>query len=313
MKKYRFLWILICLCVLLAAGCKSEDPIQTTTLPTAPATTAPTSTPETTAPPDAREVYHQFTEQMPENIAMDVTVTYEIDVAGFSFSSSSQQQITYLGRNTENFCAKVEESFVSDEFTADYSEVFCDGTVYTELGEQRFAAEMTAEDYVSGYVPAVLLDDSLYETVTIDGDTITFADATALEGWLLDEEAEIVEAGGTVTVAGNSICASYHATYQVGGNTVTVTVQQNFLSSAGTVEKPADPDSYLRTESVDGINEENSAYVARIFEAIPKIAAGEGLTNGYRVITNCGEDGCQSVKHLHFHILGGKKLPEQMA
>ena len=65
--------------------------------------------------------------------------------------------------------------------------------------------------------------------------------------------------------------------------------------------------------SADGINEENSAYVARIFEAIPKIAASEGLTNGYRVITNCGEDGCQTVKHLHFHILGGKKLPDQMA
>ena len=65
--------------------------------------------------------------------------------------------------------------------------------------------------------------------------------------------------------------------------------------------------------SADGVNEQNSTYVARIFEAIPKIAASEGLSNGYRVITNCGEDGCQSVKHLHFHILGGKKLPETMA
>ena len=65
--------------------------------------------------------------------------------------------------------------------------------------------------------------------------------------------------------------------------------------------------------SADGVNAENSHLVARIFEAIPKIAAAEGLTNGYRVITNCGEDGCQSVKHLHFHILGGKKLPDQMA
>ena len=65
--------------------------------------------------------------------------------------------------------------------------------------------------------------------------------------------------------------------------------------------------------SADGINEENCTVVARIFAAIPKIAASEGLTNGYRVITNCGEDGCQSVKHLHFHLLGGKKLPDQMA
>ena len=64
--------------------------------------------------------------------------------------------------------------------------------------------------------------------------------------------------------------------------------------------------------SADGINAENSVYVARIFEAIPQIAAAEGLANGYRVITNCGEDACQTVKHLHFHILGGAQLGEKM-
>lgn len=65
--------------------------------------------------------------------------------------------------------------------------------------------------------------------------------------------------------------------------------------------------------SADEVTPNNSAYVARIFEVIPQIAKEAGLTSGYRVITNCGEDGCQSVKHLHFHLLGGKKLPEQMA
>ena len=65
--------------------------------------------------------------------------------------------------------------------------------------------------------------------------------------------------------------------------------------------------------SADEIGTQNSSYVAAIFEAIPKIAAAEGLSNGYRIITNCGEDGCQSVKHLHFHIVGGRKLSETMA
>ena len=65
--------------------------------------------------------------------------------------------------------------------------------------------------------------------------------------------------------------------------------------------------------SADEVTADNSAYVAHIFEAIPKIAASAGLMGGYRVITNIGEDGCQSVKHMHFHILGGKKLPDQMA
>ena len=64
--------------------------------------------------------------------------------------------------------------------------------------------------------------------------------------------------------------------------------------------------------SVDAITSENAGVVASIFEVIPKIAKELGLTNGYRVVSNVGEDGCQSVKHLHFHILGGNKLPENI-
>ena len=63
----------------------------------------------------------------------------------------------------------------------------------------------------------------------------------------------------------------------------------------------------------NGVTAENSAVVAHIFETIPQIAKAEGLVNGYRVVSNCGSDGCQSVQHLHFHILGGEKLSEKMA
>ena len=65
--------------------------------------------------------------------------------------------------------------------------------------------------------------------------------------------------------------------------------------------------------SVNGITGENSAVVAHIFEVIPQIAAAEGLTGGYRVVSNCGDDAGQTVHHLHFHILGGKKLALEMA
>ena len=65
--------------------------------------------------------------------------------------------------------------------------------------------------------------------------------------------------------------------------------------------------------SVNGINGENSTVVAHIFETIPQIAAAEGLTGGYRVVSNCGDDAGQTVHHLHFHILGGKKLALEMA
>ena len=68
----------------------------------------------------------------------------------------------------------------------------------------------------------------------------------------------------------------------------------------------------LHIASVDEVNAENSIYLSKIFEAIPKIAAKAGLVGGYRVISNCGDDAGQTVKHLHFHILAGKKLSEQM-
>ena len=56
------------------------------------------------------------------------------------------------------------------------------------------------------------------------------------------------------------------------------------------------------------INADNSAVVAHIFEAIARVARRDGLTGGYRVVTNCGEDAGQSVPHLHFHLLAGRVL-----
>ncbi len=53
---------------------------------------------------------------------------------------------------------------------------------------------------------------------------------------------------------------------------------------------------------------ENSAVVAHIFEVAAKLAPELGLDNGWRIIANCGEDGGQTVHHLHFHLLGGKAL-----
>ena len=63
----------------------------------------------------------------------------------------------------------------------------------------------------------------------------------------------------------------------------------------------------------DGVTAENSAVVAHIFEVITQIARAEGLTGGYRGVSNCGSDAGQTVPHLHFHILGGKALALEMA
>ena len=52
----------------------------------------------------------------------------------------------------------------------------------------------------------------------------------------------------------------------------------------------------------------DAALLGHLMCAISKIAAEQGLSNGYRVVTNCGKWGGQSVDHLHFHLLGGRQL-----
>ncbi len=58
----------------------------------------------------------------------------------------------------------------------------------------------------------------------------------------------------------------------------------------------------------DEITSENSTVIAKIFEAIAIISKEQGLEKGYRIVNNCGEDGGQTVGHLHFHMLGRRAL-----
>ncbi|MBQ2392456.1 MAG: histidine triad nucleotide-binding protein [Clostridia bacterium] len=69
----------------------------------------------------------------------------------------------------------------------------------------------------------------------------------------------------------------------------------------------------MHIESAADITAENSDIVKAVFEAAAIIAKENSLNNGFRIVTNSGEYGCQSVKHIHFHLLSGKQLSESMA
>jgi len=60
--------------------------------------------------------------------------------------------------------------------------------------------------------------------------------------------------------------------------------------------------------SVDGIAEEDKGLIGHLFTVMQKLAAEQGLSSGYRVVTNCGPDAGQAVAHLHFHLIGGRRL-----
>ncbi|MBE6030406.1 MAG: histidine triad nucleotide-binding protein [Firmicutes bacterium] len=60
--------------------------------------------------------------------------------------------------------------------------------------------------------------------------------------------------------------------------------------------------------SLDDVTADDAALLGHIMTKVKEIAEILGLENGYRVVNNCGEDGMQTVKHLHFHLLGKRKM-----
>ena len=60
--------------------------------------------------------------------------------------------------------------------------------------------------------------------------------------------------------------------------------------------------------SLDELGTEDSELISYMMLKIKEVTASQGLTDGYRVVINCGEDGQQTVKHLHLHILGKRKM-----
>ena len=59
-------------------------------------------------------------------------------------------------------------------------------------------------------------------------------------------------------------------------------------------------------KSAAEITSENSSIIAHIFEVAAIIAKEKCLDDGFRIVNNCGESAGQTVKHLHFHLMGGR-------
>lgn len=64
---------------------------------------------------------------------------------------------------------------------------------------------------------------------------------------------------------------------------------------------------------LNGLEGVGDATLASLMRAANAVARAEGIADsGYRLVSNCGRDACQSVEHLHFHVLGGQQLSEKM-
>ena len=256
MKK-RLLALLLALALVVSLfGCQKPQN-ETPSEPTAPST-------EPTEPaPDAAQIYADAAAALSAgDVTLDVTSTKTTTFGSETLTEETSAVLTYTGMGTENpqsswveatsyWDLDDEQKVVATE--AQYQEVYADGTLYIELKDKvQFSAPLAAEDLANRYVPAVLMDISLYEDVTVtesgDTATITFASPTAAEVWAMPADAELVEASGTATVTGGKLTAmAYTVTYDYGSVSVTWTTESKPRAQAEAVTLPPEAARYMYT------------------------------------------------------------------
>ena len=261
MKKYnRIVALLLCAAMFLSLfGCSS-----------APAEPTPTEPP--TEPP-ADLVYSNAVSALKAltNVTLELEVTTTTTVAGQVFSEQSTQILTYSGIGSDGMVIAMDESLlynVHDEKNngetvtpVKYSEVYSSGTLYTKFqNDYLFSAELSAEDAAARYLPVVLLDETLYGTLTSEtfggNTTISFAEPTAAESWAMPEGAGMLDAFGSATVDSNGAVdkMSYTITYEYGPVEIKLEVESRPWAEALPVSTPSNAGQYVMLQYADALH-----------------------------------------------------------
>lgn len=221
--------LLACLCACTAKGSDATQPDQTV---------APTSATEQTEGEslDYSGIYQAAREKAGQISDMTLTYTYSRSriVGGETYTETSTGTAAYTGYSTTNMEALISEKLTFGTYETQYYRSYLSGRGYCRVNNSNFACEMTARAFVAQALPAVLLVEGNYSTVSGQSDgngiCIRFSDGTKLESWLDNGDiGDISAAGGTARINENGelVESSYHAEYTCGGipYTLDVTVQ----------------------------------------------------------------------------------------
>ena len=247
---FAVLALVLALCL---SGCVAEPPAPTTLAPT------PTTTEPTTEPPlDVAALYSDAAAAAAAaaDLSLIQSKTVAVTAGGETFTSTEEYTLSYTGRGTETAAASATGKVDYDGETAGLTEIFAEGKSYVTLsyylGNFQYQAEGTSDDFLGRYLPPVLLDGTLYGSITHEetsaGYTLSFSDATAIESWMgLPEDAVLQSAEGTATLDSNGKLkdSTYSLTYSIAGVTYSFHAQQELYSTVTVKNAPANTESYL--------------------------------------------------------------------
>lgn len=252
-KTTRLLALLLCAAMLLSCiGC-SQTPAATE-LPTTPPTEAPTEPPADTVYQDAVAGLKNAAD-----VTMEVDLVKTTTVGTETFTETISQTLIYSGLGTGALQISSEEELdYGLEETLAFSELYSGDTLYAVIDDAYyFSGSLTAEEAADRYIPVLLLDETLYGSVTAEysgtAATISFAEPTAAESWAVPEEAAMTAASGTAQIDANGELQemSYTVTYTYGSSEITLEVTSRPRTGADEVVIPEDTSGYLSLQYVD--------------------------------------------------------------
>ncbi len=252
---------LLCFCLVLSLlGCTTA-PSQTDAPATRPGTILETTAPPETLPP-ADVLYAEAVTAIEEaqNLLLSATMSRKRSVGGEVYTESAQQTLSLQGIGTDTFAAAVEDSTTVGGYVLSSQEYYSGGEVRMLFDNLPFSAQMEADAYLDRFLPAVLLDPSVYGSVTLQptagGYSLTFSEPTDGESWLLGETAELISAQGSAFLneSGELVRSTYSVSYNYGSTrydeeyTVSVTIPED-LNLHDTL--PTGGSEYIRLENID--------------------------------------------------------------
>jgi len=211
------------------AACESNEPVETTphTDPTVPATD----------PAPTLSVADRFSAALrsldrSRNLVLSYTTSQNRTVAGEVFTSRVEGTASYRGLQASHPQALVRENLTYGTYSTVVYQSYLNDAAFCRVSNSNFTAEMTMNQFLEAQLPAVLLDQELYGSVTEvpaeDGTIIMhLEDPSSLENWVTDNTAaQLTQASGTAAMsADNRITAfTYSAAYTVGSVQYTLEV-----------------------------------------------------------------------------------------
>lgn len=274
----RLIATLLCIAMLTAlCGCGSGS--TPTTVP--PTTTEPA--------PQAADAYAEAAAKLEalENVELEITYIEEMTLGDSSFKTTTRQTVTELGIGTDAFAAFTQEEHYTGSLRVYTDETYLGGTVYSQMNYDYYRSDMTAEDYAARLLPAVLLDETLYETVEQTSDTeFTFTGAEVLESWCDNPYATLDSVTATAKLGEDGLPAkyTYKAEFAQGAADMSVSVTVDVRTPELTeIAVPAGADSFLVIDDIDapflvimaaGYLEQATALLSTNSETVVSQAAG---------------------------------------